>query len=234
VNTRVYDVRDLILSVDDAPPNEFAGADSDRQTGTSPSTTQPLSPRDQSIKLIIGTIQDTIGPDSWKDRGGSVGSIREIAGQLIVTQTPENQAAIERLLGQLRENRGLQVVVESRFLNVNPQDLAGISTKLRERLVAASRGSGIADSPQEFLSRDEVEPRFPNGSLALIDSETQREVRYQWSGNARQDYQSKLAHHNLEIRSFCHQSGIHYSLYVTDRDLRDFIFATLPAIGLFK
>lgn len=96
------------------------------------------------------------------------------------------------------------------------------------------RGSNLDIAAIQILSRDEVEPRFPNGSLALIDSETQREVRYQWSGNARQDYQSKLAHHNLEIRSFCHQSGIHYSLYVTDRDLSDFIFATLPAIGLFK
>lgn len=96
------------------------------------------------------------------------------------------------------------------------------------------RGSNLDIAAIQILSRDEVEPRFPNGSLALIDSETQREVRYQWSGKARQDYQSKLAHHNLEIRSFCHQSGIHYSLYVTDRDLSDFIFATLPAIGLFK
>jgi hypothetical protein len=43
-----------------------------------------------------------------------------------------------------------------------------------------------------------------------------------------------LAQHNLEIRSFCHQSGIHYSLYVTDRDLADFVFTTLPTIGLFK
>jgi hypothetical protein len=86
----------------------------------------------------------------------------------------------------------------------------------------------------QVLSREEVEPAFPNGSLALVDSETHREIRYQWGGGARRDYQTRLAHHNLEIRSFCHQSGIHYSLYVTDRDLGDFVFATLPAIGLFK
>jgi uncharacterized protein (DUF58 family) len=86
----------------------------------------------------------------------------------------------------------------------------------------------------QVLSREEVEPAFPNGSLALVDSETQSEIRYQWGGSARRDYQTRLAHHNLEIRSFCHQSGIHYSLYVTDRDLGDFVFATLPAIGLFK
>jgi len=86
----------------------------------------------------------------------------------------------------------------------------------------------------QVLSRQEVDPDFPNGSLALVDSETQEEIRYRWNGDVRRNYQSKLAHHNLEIRSFCHQSGIHYSLYVTDRDLGDFVFATLPAIGLFK
>ena len=68
----------------------------------------------------------------------------------------------------------------------------------------------------------------------MIDSETRSEINYQWDDNARRDYQNRLAHHNLEIRSFCHQSAIHYSLYVTDRDLGDFVFATLPAIGLFK
>ena len=86
----------------------------------------------------------------------------------------------------------------------------------------------------QVLARQEVEPSFPNGSLALVDSESQREINYKWNSNARRDYQARLAHHNLELKSFCHQSGIHYSLYVNDRDLSDFIFATLPAIGLFK
>jgi uncharacterized protein (DUF58 family) len=86
----------------------------------------------------------------------------------------------------------------------------------------------------QVLSRQEVDPPFPNGNLALVDSESQREIRYQWNTGARREYQTRLAHHNLELKSFCHQSGIHYSLYVNDRDLGDFIFATLPAIGLFK
>jgi uncharacterized protein (DUF58 family) len=86
----------------------------------------------------------------------------------------------------------------------------------------------------QVLSRQEVDPPFPNGNLALVDSESQREIKYQWNNGARREYQTRLAHHNLELKSFCHQSGIHYSLYVNDRDLGDFIFATLPAIGLFK
>ena len=86
----------------------------------------------------------------------------------------------------------------------------------------------------QVLSRQEVEPDFPNGALALVDSESQQEIRYQWNPARRREYQDRLAHHNSEIRSFCHQSGIHYSLYVTDRDLTEFVFATLPAVGLFK
>jgi uncharacterized protein (DUF58 family) len=86
----------------------------------------------------------------------------------------------------------------------------------------------------QVLSRHEVDPPFPNGSVALVDSENRREIRQQWSAAARRHYRSRLAHHNAEIRSYCHQSGIHYSFYVTDRDLGEFVFATLPAIGLFK
>jgi len=84
------------------------------------------------------------------------------------------------------------------------------------------------------LTRLEVDPPFANGSLRLVDSETNAEIGFQWDAVARQEYQTKLGHHNSEIRSFCHQSGIHYSLYVTDLELDDFVFATLPAIGLFK
>ncbi len=96
------------------------------------------------------------------------------------------------------------------------------------------RGFNLDIVAIQVLSRPEVEPPFQNGSLALVDSESKAEFQYRWDGAARQNYQARLAHHNSEIRSFCHQSGIHYSLYVTDRDLADFVFATLPAIGLFK
>jgi hypothetical protein len=86
----------------------------------------------------------------------------------------------------------------------------------------------------QVLSRTEIDPPFTDGGLNLVDSETQSEIRLRWSARARQEYMTKLAQHNSELRSFCHQSGIHYSLYVNDRDLGDFVFATLPAIGLFK
>ena len=86
----------------------------------------------------------------------------------------------------------------------------------------------------QMLSRPETDPAFPRGALALVDSESHEELRLQWSGALRGEYQERLQRHNRELKSFCHQSGIHYSLYVTDDDLSDFVLATLPAIGLFK
>jgi uncharacterized protein (DUF58 family) len=86
----------------------------------------------------------------------------------------------------------------------------------------------------QVLSRPEIDPPLPKGSLELVDGENLSELRFQWDESSRKEYQARLAQHNSGIRSFCHQSGIHYSFYVTDRDLSEFVFATLPAIGLFK
>lgn len=86
----------------------------------------------------------------------------------------------------------------------------------------------------QVLTRPEIEPPFDAGGVNLVDSETNAEINLQWDKRASQNYQARLAQHNSEIRSFCHQSAIHYSLHVTDRDFADFVFATLPAIGLFK
>ena len=74
--------------------------------------------RQELVDSIIKLITDTISPDSWRDSGGSVGAIKELQGQLIVTQTPENQKALVNLLEQLREQRAIQVTVETRFLTV--------------------------------------------------------------------------------------------------------------------
>jgi hypothetical protein len=68
----------------------------------------------------------------------------------------------------------------------------------------------------------------------VIDSENGEEVRLRWSQDLQKEYRKRLEHHNRELKSFCHQGAIDYSLYVTGRDLSDFVFATLPAIGLFR
>ena len=53
--------------------------------------------RDADIATVIRRVRG-VDPLSWRDAGGSIGSIRELSGQLIVTQTPQvHQRIIEEL-----------------------------------------------------------------------------------------------------------------------------------------
>jgi len=96
------------------------------------------------------------------------------------------------------------------------------------------RAFNLDISVLQVLSRIEINPALPRGELGLIDSESREELRLQWSASLSREYREKLARHNRELKSFCHQSGIHYSLYVTDEDLSQFVLKTLPATGLFR
>jgi uncharacterized protein (DUF58 family) len=98
----------------------------------------------------------------------------------------------------------------------------------------ALRAFNLDISVIQVLGRQEIEPPFPRGGLELVDSESHAEMRLQWTGNLLRQYQEKLEHHNRALRSFCHQVGIHYSLFLSDQELSEFVLETLPAIGLFK
>ncbi|MCA9297230.1 MAG: hypothetical protein KC983_11950, partial [Phycisphaerales bacterium] len=59
-----------------------------------------------------------IDPDGWTDLGGDTGTLQELNGNLIITNTAKNHRSIEGLLAQLREIRAIQINVEGRFLTV--------------------------------------------------------------------------------------------------------------------
>jgi type II secretory pathway component GspD/PulD (secretin)/tetratricopeptide (TPR) repeat protein len=141
VVTRVYDIRDLIVNIpdfSDAPDFNLEDA-SGTGTGTGggggglfggsdddDDDEEDQLSREELVEQIIQLITETVAPDSWRDAGGSIGAIRELSGQLIVTQTPENHAELQGLLEQLRETRAIQVTVEARFLTVQRNFLEDI------------------------------------------------------------------------------------------------------------
>lgn len=116
VLTRVYDVRDLVTVIPDfgpplAQPNPPVPS-------TRPATSQPTAQgrsREQLVKELVLLITETVDPESWREAGGNVGNLRELSGQLVVTQTPENHRSIVMLLERMRELRGIQITVETRF-----------------------------------------------------------------------------------------------------------------------
>jgi hypothetical protein len=98
--TRVYDVRDLLQAAAGAKRQLVDGAPDKRfPLLVRPGQDAPTAGEAAVTKLITATV----APASWRDNGGDVGSARMLAGQLIVTQTPENQEAVEDLIGRVRE-----------------------------------------------------------------------------------------------------------------------------------
>lgn len=75
--------------------------------------------RQTIVTSITDTIKAVVAPDSWRDNGGTIGSIRELNGQLIVNQTVDNQIEVMNLLQQLRETRAIQIAIEARLLLVS-------------------------------------------------------------------------------------------------------------------
>lgn len=159
VAVHVYDIRDLIIDVpdfNDAPQFSLdasqnqgsqgggggagGGAGGASQGGVSNTLfaggggltgAQQSGPsRQELVDSITKLIEDTVSTDTWKDNGGSVGALRELQGQLIVTQTPENHRQLVNLLEQLRETRAIQVTIEARFLTVQRNYLQDVGVDL--------------------------------------------------------------------------------------------------------
>jgi tetratricopeptide (TPR) repeat protein len=125
VSTRTYDIRDLLVNISNFQAPSFTPSSGGEGSGggelfatTDTNQQDQDTERDTIVEQITQLITDTIATDTWKVNGGLVGAVQELGGQLIVTQTPENQTAIGSLLEKLRETRAIQVNVEARFLTV--------------------------------------------------------------------------------------------------------------------
>ena len=107
--TLLYDVRDLIFRRAPSFPvvyDEHGWPRADESPATAPT-------REELSQSFVDLVKYVIDTTSWRDHGGPHGSITEEAGQLVVTQTPENHAKLKRLIDQLREVRTTQVTVQS-------------------------------------------------------------------------------------------------------------------------
>ena len=151
-DTRVYDIRDLLVQIPNfigAPEFDLNSALSNTSSGGSSSGAQSSTTlfsdsdaegeqisRAEMIEQITTLIQDTIGQTSeWAAYGGEVSSLRELNGNLIVKSTPDNHRDIVRLLGQLRSARAMQIHIETRFLLVetNFLDELGVDLDMQYR-----------------------------------------------------------------------------------------------------
>jgi type II secretory pathway component GspD/PulD (secretin) len=125
--TRVYDISDLIWHKEDyvAPSQTDNGAEQQGAQQSNPSS----NPTNQDlIDSIVKLLVDTVATDTWKDNGGTIGSMRELSGQLVVTQLAENHQKIQDVLDALRAHRGRMVVVRAYWLLLEPETVPPITS----------------------------------------------------------------------------------------------------------
>ncbi|MCY2932348.1 MAG: hypothetical protein NTV86_23215, partial [Planctomycetota bacterium] len=82
-------------------------------------TENPRRSRKEIIEGLLQNITTMIEPGSWEGSEGGAGKMPKptvMNGQLVVTQTPSGHEAILKLLRELRQQQGVQVLVEAKQL----------------------------------------------------------------------------------------------------------------------
>lgn len=154
--TAVYDIQDLLMEIPqftegpssdlrssgfkvadaaerDARPWAHGDDDDDDRTERDPEESA-------RVRKLIDLIEDTVAPSSWVDRGGTVGTIKEINGQLVITQNAAAQRQVGNLLGKLREQRAVQIAVEARFITVSSHYLEELGVDIDIALNSGNAG----------------------------------------------------------------------------------------------
>jgi general secretion pathway protein D len=128
----IYDIRDLLIQVpdyDDAPEIDLqsvlqssqggGGGGQSPFSGDGGNAEDEERDRQEQIDQVIDIIENNVDFEGWQSQGGSTGVIQEYNGNLVIRNTPQNHREISGLLSQLREQRAMQINVETRFLLVN-------------------------------------------------------------------------------------------------------------------
>ena len=100
--TRLYDVRDLVRK-----QVEWAGLHDPPvplRAGVQYVNTPPPSAHLQALEDLVSVIEESVSYDSWTDNGGTNGRVRQFAGILIITNSADAHAQIERFLAGLRKS----------------------------------------------------------------------------------------------------------------------------------
>ncbi len=123
---RVYDIRDLLVKLED-----FAGVDIKLSSGTDTGGAPPMEePAGEALNAegIMNLIKENIASDTWETQPNKI-SARQ--GNLIIRNQPQVHEQILSLLNNLRAQAGLLVTVESRFITVEDNFLEDIGVDLR-------------------------------------------------------------------------------------------------------
>jgi type II secretory pathway component GspD/PulD (secretin) len=153
MDLRVYDVRDILINLDDKQPLEFdITAATSAQMGVRKGEVGKKKEPSERVLDLIELIVTTVEPSSWSSRvsviGASGAGQRSVTtqglgegsiiarmgqpGDLVVVNSKYVHEQIENLLASLRSAQNLQVSIEARFITVSDEFLEDIGNNFTE------------------------------------------------------------------------------------------------------
>ncbi len=176
---RVYDVRDILINLDDKEPLKFditAAATSQLTMAKEAKTSIKEKDASERVFDLIEQIVTTIEPASWSSNtnvigASAVGGQRRInvtgqgegsiiarmgqPGDLVVVNSKYVHEQIENLLASLRSSQNLQVSIEARFIRVTDKFLEDIGNDLTRFFGSkANISTGAADVKGNLSGKD--------------------------------------------------------------------------------
>ncbi len=174
---RVYDVRDILINLDDKEPLKFdITAAATSQMGLSKAETVKTKDASERVLDLIELIVTTVEPSSWSHHtsvigasatggqrsinipGQGEGSIIARTGQpgdLVAVNSKYVHKQIEDLLASLRSSQNLQVSIEARFIEVTDKFLEEIGSSISKffsKNTSVNTGGGTGEILDETLS----------------------------------------------------------------------------------
>lgn len=173
LEVRTYNISELLQPVQNYPlasesSGEFhGGANNPLFSG---STARPASSSDNGAALIT-TIEDSIDSDSWRDRGGSRGSIQIVGQSLVVAQSAADQAAIEKLLESLHHDAATNVMIaiDACWATLTPQQLDALETA-SEKDITGVEHTVLLDKDTSYCRGRVV--GFNGQTVSVVSSQT--------------------------------------------------------------
>jgi len=183
---RVYDVRDILINLDDKEPLKFdITAAATSQMGLSKGA-ETVKTKDASERVLdlIELIVTTVEPSSWSHHtsvigasatggqrsinipGQGEGSIIARTGQpgdLVAVNSKYVHKQIEDLLASLRSSQNLQVSIEARFIEVTDKFLEEIGSNISKffsKNTSVNTGAGAGEILSETLSGKGLELNY--------------------------------------------------------------------------
>ncbi|MGR3302560.1 MAG: type II secretion system protein GspD, partial [Candidatus Scalindua sp.] len=170
---RVYDVRDLLINLEDRQQGITA------QVATEEGTASAGEGKDtfDRVNEIIDLITATIEPASWSANGGKgmIAAREGMLGDIVVTHILGVHKEIEGLLAALRSSTDLQISIEARFIAVSNNFLEAFGHNINE--FDLTQG---ADDPKRRGIFTEAGDKFiDTGTTSALGATTGLNLTYQ-------------------------------------------------------